>query len=94
MSHWNGHWLHGWRVFTSPYMTHRVFEERPRTWRERLLSLPWRPWEATKVVAVEAPAKFYYVDERAHVVYCHPALLAKIQVCLAGGNSPGTGVAL
>jgi len=36
----------GLNVYESKHMTKAV----PRTWRERLLTLPWRPWRSIKQV--------------------------------------------
>jgi len=46
----------GLRVVMSEHMV--VFcgiVDTPRPWRERLFSLPWRPWRATKAVPLYRP---------------------------------------
>ncbi len=40
------YYLHGIKVFVNDKLTKQV----RRTWRERLLTSPWRPWRKTKEV--------------------------------------------
>lgn len=49
-----------------------VPKEVPRSWRERLLSLPWRPWVKTKTVQVSGnrPA----IVRIGNTFYYHPSL--------------------
>jgi hypothetical protein len=42
-----------------------------RTWKERLLSWPWRPWKSTKAITIEEPDMDYYVIAQG-VIVCHP----------------------
>jgi hypothetical protein len=48
-----------------------------RSWRERLLSWPWRPWVATRMVDIEVP------DPHCHtfgnVMVCHPAVAQRVR---------------
>ena len=58
-------------IIESPFVT--VLETRvvKRTWRERLLSRPWRPWQATKEIGVRVPdPQLYFVGS---VIVGHPA---------------------
>lgn len=53
--------------------------ERPvqRTWTERWLSRPWRPWQATKLVRVQEPMRdFIELDGR---LYGHPETVRKLK---------------
>lgn len=34
--------------------------EEPRTWRERLFSLPWRPLQATRTITPKVPSRAVY----------------------------------
>lgn len=56
-----------------------------RSWKERLFSLPWRPWVKTKVIRVPnyKPA-IYRVGNR--FIY-HPALKAEIMKAVEVGKS-------
>lgn len=49
---------------------------RARTWRARLLTLPWKPWEAFEVIS----NPIYIVDG---TVFCHPETASLIS------QSPG-----
>lgn len=49
-----------------------------RTWRERLLTRPWRPLTTTRVVTPRIPYQgFYQLGNRALLM--HPAMLAKLR---------------
>jgi hypothetical protein len=65
------------RIIECPVCT--VTEQRlaRRSWRERLLSWPWRPWQATKHVSVEVPDERLYTF--GNVVVCHPATAQKLR---------------
>jgi len=45
--------LNGLEVFTSPYVPCVMDKEVRRTWKERLFSLPWKPWKSIKVIRKE-----------------------------------------
>lgn len=45
------------KVYESELMVEMVTREERRTWMERLLSWPWRPWRATKMVASWEPRR-------------------------------------
>lgn len=69
------------RIIECPLCT--VIEQRParRSWCERLLSWPWRPWQATKQISVEVPDERYYTF--GNVVVCHPAMAQELRERLA-----------
>lgn len=48
-----------------------------RTWRERLLTWPWRPLQRTKVVQVPSPKVFVANDFGGMI--CHPDTAAKLR---------------
>jgi hypothetical protein len=56
-----------------------VTEQRParRSWRERLLSWPWRPWVAAKEISVKVPDPHCYTFD--NVVVCHPAMATELR---------------
>ena len=59
-----------WAVHVKPPLTVRL------TWRERILSWPWRPWRATKSVHVpDEPAAFMFKDH----ILIHPHLMASLK---------------
>ena len=60
------------RIIENRYLTYRARRIADRSWRERLLSWPWRPCASRKVVVVDAPMLHtYYVMNHSDVV-CHP----------------------
>jgi hypothetical protein len=71
------------RIIECPLCT--VTEQRParRSWRERLLSWPWRPWVAAKEISVEVPDLHFYTF--GNVVVCHPAVAQQVRVELGRG---------
>ena len=48
----------------------------PRTWRERLLTLPWRPWVGTKPQQTFKPDPSFYVISDGTIVM-HPEVYAR-----------------
>ena len=70
--------LYGMPVFTNPHMTEagEPYEVR-RTWRERLLSRPWRPLQATRTVVPQVPSRAI-IKAGARLI-CHPAMLDEIR---------------
>jgi hypothetical protein len=46
----------GLRIIESPLLTKDEQRTVGRSWRERLWSWPWRPWQATKVITVLVPS--------------------------------------
>ncbi len=52
----------GMRTLTSPYLMEDGDPVQVRrSWRERLLSRPWRPWQATRVVTTKVPYRGFVV---------------------------------
>lgn len=43
-----------------------------RTWRERLLSRPWTPWRATKMITPQIPSK-QVIQLNSDTLVMHPA---------------------
>lgn len=62
-------------LLASPALTITVTERVPRPWRERLLSRPWRPWQATRPVTVTVPDPHLYRFGSACIL-AHPVTLA------------------
>lgn len=66
------------RLIESLYLTESVERTERRSWRERLLSWPWRPWHATKTVWVQVPSrKAVRLSDRLLVV--HPEFKKEIE---------------
>ena len=74
----------GVRVIESVYCTKNVWV--PRTWRERLFTLPWRPLRKMKYMTVPDPALYAF---RGGMVG-HPATVARLRESLAREETPTT----
>lgn len=44
-------------ILVNANLVTREPEEVKRTWKERLTTFPWRPWENTKIEPVDRPSK-------------------------------------
>jgi hypothetical protein len=76
--------LAGFRVIESPYLTQPGDPVTVRrTWRERLLSLPWRPFVATRVVIPQVPYRGF-VRLNAHTIAMHPETLRELRKVTQG----------
>ena len=70
----------GQRVVLTPMLTQIISTIVQRTWRERLLTRPWRPWKATKVVSrVEPSDTVLQVDGK---LLMHPATFERLKMAL------------
>lgn len=63
--------LNGMQIVVSPYVDD--YKKVKRSWKERLLTIPWRPFEKYKSVC---SPKVYQADE---VIYCSPQTYSKIR---------------
>lgn len=52
--------FNGLRIIESTMLTRRVPSRRTRTWRERWLSWPWRPWARDCACTIEEPDPMVY----------------------------------
>ena len=68
----------GMQLLESAYMTVTKETTVKRSWRERLLSRPWRPWKTTKIVVSQEPDPNLYRIGRTQIVG-HPATIAKLK---------------
>lgn len=50
----------------------------PRTWKERLFTLPWRPLQTTKIVITKIPSDEVFVLLDGTYV-CHPEVAKQIR---------------
>lgn len=66
-----------------PYLAEPRFVENPlqqinhvhvRSWRQRLLSWPWRPW--VRKITISAPDPTLYFDVTTYTYSGHPATIA------------------
>lgn len=73
--------LMGYPVIYSVYCG--TYEDKivPRTWRERLLSRPWRPWEKTKTVNEFVPNVLMVGSPP--IIVAHPSLKDAVEAEVA-----------
>lgn len=75
--------LWGTHIVTDPHLTKTAVVEVRRTWRERLFSRPWRPWERTKFVTRQVPDDtVYFIRGR---IVCHPIVRSQMERVIRGG---------
>lgn len=68
--------LYGARVYTSSLLTVAAERATRLTWRERLLSWPWRPWESLRISSVQVPDPKVY--QMGNVIVGHPETIAAL----------------
>lgn len=71
-------YLFGMDIYISKYMTYRARRIATRTIKERLFSLPWRPFQKRKIVVIDAPMKCVIVDTKNDSCYVHPETYNKL----------------
>jgi hypothetical protein len=71
-------------LLASPALTITVTEHVPRPWRERLLTWPWRPWQALRTVTHTEPNPA--VLWIGNTVVGHPATLRKFLTARYGAQ--------
>lgn len=67
----------GMDVILSSYLTETKTEEVKRTIKERLFSLPWRPFKKTKTITVQVPQRGVFKTEFG--LCMHPAIWEEIK---------------
>lgn len=78
-------------VIGCSWLERETLRPERRPWRERLLSRPWRPWEATRLVLVSVPDEDAVYVVSPGVLVCHDSKVAKLRRWLddnegGGGN--------
>lgn len=67
----------GVSIIQSEYMTETKSRVVRRSWRERILSWPWRPWRKMCVVYHEEPLP-YLMRVRDDLLICHPTVYRQL----------------
>lgn len=76
----------GMRVILSPHLTKSGEPQRTRrSWKQRLLERPWRPWEAEDVFIPQVPM-MTAIRLNANTLLMHPAMWAEIKRRVAEGQ--------
>lgn len=64
-------------VTLDPWLTDATYRTERRTWRERLVSWPWRPWVVMKTIRIEVPSsRVLRVGNR---LIMHPATWSRLK---------------
>ena len=81
--------FNGMRVIESPYLEQdgEPYEVR-RSWRERLFTLPWRPFFVTRTIVPKVPYRGA-VRLNATTVVMHPATLRELREAQKSGHPDG-----
>lgn len=69
--------LCGTTILTSEHITEEAIV--PRSWRERLLSLPWRPLKKTKRICRPGGQIYVGVIGGRRTVLCHPIMFDRLK---------------
>ncbi len=79
----------GRKVITSPWLTEPGEPVTVRrTWRERFLTRPWRPWRSVRIVVPQVPSK-RAVELPDGTLVVHPAMLQRLrELCEPSRVSP------
>ena len=68
----------GYKFFENPHMTIPGPDvEVKRTWKERLLSTPWRPWVPTKMMPTQIPDPQVMI--MGDSIFAHPSLITELR---------------
>lgn len=80
--------FNGFRVLLSEWLVEegQPFPE-PRTWRERLFSLPWRPFKRTRWITPMVPSRTVRKVDR-DTLLMHPAIWRELKEATSGGQEP------
>lgn len=68
--------LSSWDLITCNLLTRRVTRVVDRSWRERLFTRPWTPFQRRKVTWHDVPDDRAYIV--GHTIVCHPITAYKI----------------
>lgn len=70
--------FNGLKVVESVYLTEPGEPMSiPRTWKERLWSWPWRPWQATRIIIPQVPQRGGTII--GDTIYMHPATVQQVR---------------
>lgn len=71
--------LFGMKIITSPFVGEKCTKQVKRTWKERLFTLPWRPFQKLKTITYYKPDGTFIRDTTRNILYCHPADLEDLR---------------
>ncbi len=74
--------FHGYKVIANPIITESKEREVRRTWKERLFTLPWRPFKALRTETYQVPSRDVMVDKINRIIYAHPVVVKEMNDAL------------
>lgn len=77
----------GFQIIEASYLTVPKEEVILRSWKERLLSWPWKPWEKEKTVTTMVPDEKIY--KTGNQIICHPAIAQQLKDTLIRYEAAG-----
>lgn len=81
--------LNGWDVYSDPLMTTTEVDYVVLSWKERLLSWPWKPWKKSYRVVLTVASDKVILDEENRRMYAHPhAVMRMSQAIYDAMNRP------
>lgn len=76
----------GLAVHTNPLLVKNETRTVARTWKERLITWPWKPWVATRTEVYQVPSEeIFRIGDR---LICHHDMLARIKAEIAAHPQP------
>ena len=69
--------IDGFEIRVSALLT--VTRTRPRSWRERLLTWPWRPWLSHEICHEPDPRVYKLGHQGRQILIAHPAVAAVLR---------------
>lgn len=82
----NGPFAFRLRIIEEPSLTVTETTKVPRTWRERLWSLPWYPWVTHKQVTTKRAGDMYLLQNQ-HALIIHPRIYPYLEQALESGDN-------
>lgn len=83
--------MRGLKIIENPNMVVAEDQVVPRTAKERWLTLPWRPWQKTKVITLYVPDQHVWVMTNpitgSQDAVCHPEVADVLRARLAETDS-------
>lgn len=76
----------GYKVIEDVNLVNVEIDIIQRSWKERLLTLPWKPWVNTKVVEKKIPKQEVYIVRdymNAKIIVCHPVMINQLKESLS-----------
>ena len=82
--------FNGYRVYEDINMVVADgFDDVPRDWKERLFTLPWKPFKTTRRVVKYKPSDQVLVADSTHSIIAHPSVVYQLNHQIGIRNPAG-----